>query len=55
MVDKDRLRNNKNIHKQAEENVNKMQKDENKFCLELGWGCWIDGQEVAPDKSKKKI
>ena len=47
MVGKEVLKNNKNIYKQSEENITKMQHDVVKFCLELGWNCWIGNKEVV--------
>jgi hypothetical protein len=53
MAEEDRLKNNKNIYKEAQDNYNKMTKDVVKFCLELGWGCWIDNKKLTPGPRKE--
>ena len=47
MADNGLLKNNKNIYKEAEDSYNKMQHDVIKFCLELGWQCWVEGKEIT--------
>ncbi len=43
------------IQKQADENITKMKHDVLKFCLELGWGCWIDGEKKVETPSPEPV
>ena len=54
MVDKEALKNNKDVFKQAEINTTKMQNDVMKFCVEMGWGCWIGDKEVTRKNNESR-